>query len=166
MISSGAQGDVMKHWLMKTEPGCFSIDDLAALPGRTTSWDGVRNFQARNFMRDDMRVGDLVLFYHSVTDPGVVGVARVEREAYPDHSAFDPDDRHYDPRSTPDRPLWFMVDVSFVEKFATPVSLRVLRGVKGLEGMSVLRKGSRLSVMPVSEREFEIVCDLGRQMPE
>jgi predicted RNA-binding protein with PUA-like domain len=152
----------MKYWLMKTEPGCFSIDDLAALPGGTTSWDGVRNYQARNFMRDGMSSGDLVLFYHSVTNPSVVGVARVVREAYPDHTAFDPGDRHFDSKSTPEKPLWFMVDVQFVEKFLHPVSLSALRGVKGLEKMELLRKGSRLSVMPVSEEEFEIVCRLGR----
>lgn len=154
----------MKYWLMKTEPGCFSIDDLAALPDQTTSWDGVRNFQARNFMRDEMRVGDLVLFYHSVTTPGVVGIARVAREAYPDHTAFNPDDRHYDARSAPDNPLWFMVDVRFVERFATPIALGDLRGVKGLEKMEVLRKGSRLSVMPVTEREFQIVCGIARDV--
>ncbi len=153
---------MVKYWLMKTEPGCFSIDDLAALPEQTTSWDGVRNFQARNFMRDDMRVADLVLFYHSVTNPGVVGIASVAREAYPDHTAFDPNDRHYDPRSTPDKPLWFMVDVRFVEKFATPIALGVLRGIKGLERMEVLKKGSRLSVMPVREDEFVIIASLGR----
>lgn len=152
----------MKYWLMKTEPGCFSIDDLAALPEQTTSWDGVRNFQARNFMRDDMRVGDLALFYHSVTNPGVVGIASVAREAYPDHTAFDPNDRHYDPRSTPDKPLWFMVDVRFVEKFATPIGLGVLRGIKGLERMELLKKGSRLSVMPVRAEEFAIIAALGR----
>ena len=152
----------MKYWLIKTEPGCFSIDDLAALPEQTTSWDGVRNFQARNFMRDDMRVADLVLFYHSVTNPGVVGIASVAREAYPDHTAFDPSDRHYDPRSTPDKPLWFMVDVRFVEKFATPIALGVLRGIKGLERMEVLKKGSRLSVMPVREDEFVIIASLAR----
>ncbi len=152
----------MKYWLIKTEPGCFSIDDLAALPEQTTSWDGVRNFQARNFMRDDMRVADLVLFYHSVTNPGVVGIASVAREAYPDHTAFDPNDRHYDPRSTPDKPLWFMVDVRFVEKFATPIALGVLRGIKGLERMEVLKKGSRLSVMPVREDEFVIIASLAR----
>ena len=152
----------MKYWLMKTEPGCFSIDDLAALPEQTTSWDGVRNFQARNFMRDDMRVDDLVLFYHSVTNPGVVGIASVAREAYPDHTAFDPNDRHYDPRSTPDKPLWFMVDVRFVEKFATPIGLGVLRGIKGLERMELLKKGSRLSVMPVREDEFAIIASLAR----
>ena len=153
---------MVNYWLMKTEPGCFSIDDLAALPEQTTSWDGVRNFQARNFMRDDMRVADLVLFYHSVTNPGVVGIASVAREAYPDHTAFDPNDRHYDPRSTPDKPLWFMVDVRFVEKFATPIALGVLRGIKGLERMEVLKKGSRLSVMPVREDEFVIIASLGR----
>jgi predicted RNA-binding protein with PUA-like domain len=153
---------MVKYWLIKTEPGCFSIDDLAALPEQTTSWDGVRNFQARNFMRDDMRVADLVLFYHSVTNPGVVGIASVAREAYPDHTAFDPNDRHYDPRSTPDKPLWFMVDVRFVEKFATPIALGVLRGIKGLERMEVLKKGSRLSVMPVREDEFVIIASLGR----
>ena len=152
----------MKYWLVKTEPGCFSIDDLAALPKGTTSWDGVRNYQARNFMRDGMSVGDLVLFYHSVTNPSVVGVARVARDAYPDHTAWNPGDRHFDPKSTPEKPLWFMVDVQFVEKFSHPVPLSALRGVKGLERMELLKKGSRLSVMPVSEEEFQIVCRLGR----
>lgn len=152
----------MKYWLMKTEPGCFSIDDLAALPGRTTSWDGVRNYQARNFMRDGMSEGDLILFYHSVKDPGVAGIARVARESYPDHTAWNPDDRHFDPKSTPEKPLWFMVDVQFVEKFERPVPLASLRGVKGLERMELLKKGSRLSVMPVTEEEFEIVSRLGR----
>ena len=153
----------MKYWLMKTEPGCFSIDDLAALPGQTTSWDGVRNYQARNFMRDGMSVGDQILFYHSVTDPAVVGVARVASESYPDHTAWNPEDKHFDPRSTPEKPLWFMVDVQFEEKFPRPVPLAALRGVKGLEKMELLKKGSRLSVMPVTAEEFETVCRLGRQ---
>jgi predicted RNA-binding protein with PUA-like domain len=153
----------MKYWLMKTEPGCFSIDDLALLPDMTTSWDGVRNYQARNFMRDEMSIGDLVLFYHSVTNPGVVGIARVVRESYPDHTAWAPEDKHYDPRSTPEKPLWFMVDVQFVEKFQNPVPLAALRGVRGLEKMELLKKGSRLSVMPVTAEEFDIVCGLGRQ---
>ncbi|NLW81892.1 MAG: EVE domain-containing protein [Desulfovibrionales bacterium] len=151
----------MKYWLIKSEPGCFSIDDLAAAPQQTTCWDGVRNYQARNFMRDEMSPGDLVLFYHSVTDPCVVGIARVVRESYPDHTAWNPDDTHYDPRSTPQKPLWFMVDVQFVEKFSCPVPLAMLRGVKGLEKMEVLKKGSRLSVMPVTEKEFIIVSSLG-----
>lgn len=149
----------MRHWLLKTEPGCFSIDDLAAAPNQTTCWDGVRNYQARNFMRD-MRLDDLALFYHSVTDPGVAGVARIVRESYPDHTAWDPTDGHYDVRSTPEKPLWFMVDVQFVEKFGTQIPLKVLRNVKGLEKMELLRKGSRLSVMPVSEQEFAIIMRL------
>jgi len=153
----------MKYWLMKTEPACFSIDDLAAAPEQTSSWDGVRNFQARNFMRDEMSVGDLILFYHSVTNPGVVGIARVVRESYPDHTSWDPQDRHFDPRSTPQKPLWFMVDVQFEEKFPCPVPLGSLRGVRGLEGMELLKKGSRLSVMPVTKEEFDIVASLGRQ---
>jgi len=154
----------MKYWLMKTEPGCFSIDDLAALPAQTTSWDGVRNYQARNFMRDEMDIGDQVLFYHSVTNPSVAGVAKVVRESYPDHTAWDPQDRHFDPRSTQEKPLWFMVDIQFVEKFATPVTLAALRGIKGLEKMELLKKGSRLSVMPVTREEFEIICDMAKKM--
>ncbi len=150
----------MKYWLMKTEPGCFSIDDLAAAPNQTSCWDGVRNFQARNFMRDEMSEGDLVLFYHSVTNPGIVGIAKVARESYPDHTAWNPVDMHYDPRSTSEKPLWFMVDVQFVEKFASPLSLGSLRGIKGLEKMELLKKGSRLSVMPVSREEFEIIQSL------
>ncbi len=149
----------MRHWLLKTEPGCFSIDDLAAAPNQTTCWDGVRNYQARNSMRD-MRLNDLALFYHSVTDPGVAGVARIVRESYPDHTAWDPADGHYDVRSTPEKPLWFMVDVQFVEKFDTQIPLKVLRSIKGLEKMELLRKGSRLSVMPVSEQEFSIIMRL------
>lgn len=147
----------MKYWLMKTEPGCFSIDHLMALPEQTTSWDGVRNYQARNFMRDEMAIGDMVLFYHSLTNPGIVGTAEVARESYPDHTAFNQEGRHYDPKSTPEKPLWFMVDIRFVEKFAHPVSLASLRGIKGLERMELLRKGSRLSVQPVRREEYEIV---------
>jgi predicted RNA-binding protein with PUA-like domain len=109
-----------------------------------------------------MSEGDLILFYHSVKDPGVAGIARVARESYPDHTAWNPDDRHFDPKSTPEKPLWFMVDVQFVEKFERPVPLASLRGVKGLERMELLKKGSRLSVMPVTEEEFEIVSRLGR----
>ncbi len=147
------------HWLFKTEPGCFSIDHLAALPGSTTSWDGVRNYQARNFMRD-MRTGDLGLFYHSVTNPSVAGVVEVVREAYPDHTAWDPEDCHYDPASTPDKPRWFMVDVRLVRAFARPVPLGLLRTLPELAGMELLRKGSRLSVQPVSPQEYETVLRL------
>lgn len=153
----------MRYWLMKTEPGCFSIDDLAAAPDQRSSWDGVRNYQARNFMRDEMSVGDLILFYHSVTNPGVVGIARVARESYPDHTAWNPGDRHYDLRSPAEKPLWFMVDVQFVEKFASPLFLGALRGIKGLEKMELLKRGSRLSVMPVSREEFEIILRLAKE---
>lgn len=130
-------------------------------PNRTTSWDGVRNYAARNFMRE-MRKGDLALFYHSSTDPSaVVGVAEIVREAYPDPSQFDAKDDHFDPKSRRDDPAWSMVDVRAREPFKSPVTLTSLRGVKGLEKMELLRKGSRLSVMPVTPEEFKIVCRLG-----
>lgn len=149
----------MRYWLMKTEPGCFSIDDFIALPDSTTPWDGVRNYQARNFMRQ-MQLGDMVLFYHSVTAPSVVGVAEVVRESYPDHTAWDPENSHFDPKSTPESPRWFMVDIRFVKKLGRPISLRELKGTVGLEDMELLKKGSRLSVMPVSEKEFSIICSI------
>ncbi|HVE79185.1 MAG TPA: EVE domain-containing protein, partial [Gemmatimonadaceae bacterium] len=123
---------------MKSEPAAFSWDDLMRAPGRTTAWDGVRNFQARNFMRDEMRRGDLVLFYHSgVERPAVMGVCEVAREAYPDATAFDPDDPHHDPKSRPDAPTWVMVDLRAREAFARPVPLDTLRGVPGLERMEL-----------------------------
>jgi len=150
-----------KYWLLKSEPGCYSIDDLAAEPDQTTSWTGVRNFQARNFLRDQMEEGDLAIFYHSVTDPSAVGVAQVVRAGHPDPTAMDPQDSHFDPRSTPEKPLWFAVDVRFVQKFATPVPLAAMRQVRALSGMELLRKGSRLSVLPVTEEEFGIVCRMG-----
>ncbi|HUX34671.1 MAG TPA: EVE domain-containing protein [Gemmatimonadaceae bacterium] len=150
------------YWLVKTEPGAFSFDDLVASPQKTTSWDGVRNYQARNFMRDGMKKGDLVLFYHSNADPtAVMGVARVVREAYPDPTAFDRNDSHYDAKSKPEAPTWMMVDLQAAERFTQPVTLVSLRGVKGLEQMALLQKGSRLSVQPVTAREFEIVRTLG-----
>lgn len=149
-------------WLVKSEPESFSWDDLWRAPDRTTCWDGVRNYAARNFMRDGMKKGDLVLFYHSSVDPpAVMGIAEVAREAYPDHTAFDPADSHYDPKSRPDAPAWMMVDIRAREAFRRPVTLEELRGVRGLEKMELLRRGSRLSVQPVSAREFEIVRKLG-----
>lgn len=145
----------MKYWLLKTEPQAYSIDDLER-DGRTC-WDGVRNYQARNFMRD-MKVSDLALFYHSGTEPiGVTGIARVAREAYPDHTAWDPDNMHFDPKSTPDKPSWMMVDIAFVEKFPKIVSLDTLKTTEGLEGMPVIQRGQRLSVQPVDEKHFRIV---------
>ncbi len=154
------------YWLVKSEPNAFSFDDLTASPKKTTGWDGVRNYQARNFMRDGMKKGDLVLFYHSNADPtAVVGVARVVRQAYPDHTAFDRKDPHYDPKSKPDAPTWLMVDLQAVERFTHPVTLAELRGVKALERMALLQKGSRLSVQPVTADEFAAVRKLGAPKP-
>ena len=150
-----------QYWLMKSEPEAFSIQDLAAAPGQTTCWDGVRNYQARNFMRDDMLVGDRVLFYHSQKNPGVVGTARVVREAYPDHTAFDEKDSHFDPKSDPNDPRWFMVDIRLDQIFDQPVSLKSLRALPELQGMQLLRKGNRLSVMPVAADEYELIVKLG-----
>jgi predicted RNA-binding protein with PUA-like domain len=151
-----------RHWLVKSEPDVFSFEDLMASPGRTTGWDGVRNYQARNFMRDDMRCGDLVFFYHSSTEPAaIVGVAEVAREGYVDHTALDPSDPHHDPKSRADAPTWIMVDIRGVEPLERPLSLADLRGVAGLERMVLLQKGSRLSVQPVTPEEWAIVYALG-----
>lgn len=151
-----------RYWLVKSEPDVFSFADLVASPHSTTGWEGVRNYQARNFMRDGMKRGDLVFFYHSSTDPAaIVGVAEVAREAYPDPTAFDPSDSHYDPKSRPDAPTWMMVDLRAVEPFARPLPLAELRGVKGLEQMVLLQKGSRLSVQPVTEKEWKIIYGMG-----
>ncbi len=147
-------------WLMKSEPSVFSIDDLER--DGQTSWEGVRNFQARNFIRDDMRVGDRVLFYHSNANPaGVAGLARIARAAYPDPAARDPKSDYFDPRASDEDPRWFMVDVEFAERFPALVSLERLRQTPGLEKMLVINR-SRLSVQPVTEEEFEIVVRLGR----
>jgi predicted RNA-binding protein with PUA-like domain len=155
-----------RYWLVKSEPHSFSFDDLLASPGRTTHWDGVRNFQARNTMRDDMKLGDLVFFYHSSTDPAaIVGIAEVVRESYPDHTAFDRKDSHYDPKSKPDSPTWMMVDLRAREALPKPITLAELREVKGLEKMVLLQKGSRLSVQPVTPKEWEIVCKLAGVKP-
>jgi predicted RNA-binding protein with PUA-like domain len=150
-----------RRWLMKSEPSVYSIDDLQR-DGRT-SWEGVRNYQARNFMRDDMRVGDRVLFYHSNADPaGVAGLARIARAAYPDPAARDPESEYFDPKASDADPRWFMVDVEFVERFPALVSLDALRQTKGLEKMLVINK-SRLSVQPVTDAEYKIVVRLGRR---
>jgi predicted RNA-binding protein with PUA-like domain len=146
------------YWLLKTEPTTFSFDDLWKAPKRTTSWDGVRNFQARNMLRDQIKEGDLVFIYHSSTDPtGIVGIAEVVRSGYPDATAFDPKDSHYDPKSKRESPSWYVVDVKAVEKFPEIVTLERLRELKGLEGMVLLKKGSRLSVQPVSPREWQTI---------
>ena len=152
-----------RYWLVKSEPDVFGFDDLLAAPGRTTGWDGVRNYQARNYMRDEMQVGDGVLFYHSTSDPaGVAGVAEVARAAYPDATAFDPGHDGYDPKSRPDAPAWVQVDVRAVERFPRVVTLAELRAEPALAEMVVLRRGNRLSVTPVTAAEWKAVCRLGR----
>lgn len=149
-----------RYWLVKSEPSVFSIDALAAAPRRTTSWEGVRNYQARNFMRE-MAVGDLVLFYHSNADPpAVAGTAEVVKTAYPDDTQFDPRSDHYDPASTADRPRWDMVDLRYREKFAISLALERLRQEPKLKGMVLLRKGSRLSVQPVAASEWTLIMKL------
>lgn len=151
----------MKYWLLKTEPETFSIDDLARAKQQTTCWDGVRNYQARNFLRDQLKRGDLCFIYHSSDQPpGIVGLAEVVREGYPDPTAFDPRSPYYDERSQPDNPRWYMVDVKLKQKFSAKITLDALRETKGLQGMELLRKGSRLSVQPVTERQFAIIMAL------
>jgi predicted RNA-binding protein with PUA-like domain len=148
---------------MKSESEAFSIDNLVRAPKKTTCWDGVRNYQARNFMRE-MEVGDQVFFYHSSADPPcIVGVAEVVKRAYPDHTALDPKDKHYDPKATPANPIWEMVDIKFIRKFDQPLALEDLRPVKGLEKMELLRRGSRLSVQPVTASEWKIVNNLAEK---
>jgi predicted RNA-binding protein with PUA-like domain len=151
----------MNYWLMKTEPSCFSIDDLKQSKNQTTPWDGVRNYQARNMMRDDMAVGDLVFFYHSNAKPaGIVGIAEVVSEAYPDYTAFDPENEHYDPKSQKDNPRWYMVDIKLKEKFDTIISLQELKQYPQLQNMQLLKKGNRLSVMPVNKSHWDFINGL------
>jgi predicted RNA-binding protein with PUA-like domain len=153
----------MQYWLMKTEPESFSIDDLAAAKGGTTAWDGVRNYQARNMMRDQMRAGDRVLVYHSsCAVPGVAGIAEVVREGYPDTTAFDRKHHHYDPESDPQNPRWFVVDVKFERRLKRVIPLDELRehAAKELKSMVLLRPGNRLSVMPVDPRQFRFILAL------
>lgn len=151
-----------KYWLMKTEPGSYSIEDLAAEPKQTTYWDGVRNYQARNLLRDEIKKGDLVLVYHSnANPPAVAGVATVVKEGYPDHTAWDASDKHYDPKSSPENPRWYMVDIKLKYIFAREVPLPELREVAALKDMTLLQKGSRLSVQPVKKKEFDRIVKMG-----
>ncbi|MGE3275941.1 MAG: EVE domain-containing protein [Vicinamibacterales bacterium] len=151
-----------QYWLMKCEPDAYTIDDLKR-DGKT-SWEGVRNYQARNFMRDQMKVGDGVLFYASNADPsGVAGLAEIVREGYPDHTAWKKGHTYFDEGSSKDAPTWYMVDIGFVERFPEVVPLATLKETKGLEDMKVVQKGSRLSVQPVTKAEWDIVTKLGRK---
>ena len=153
------------YWLLKSEPSVFSIDDLSQSPRQTTCWEGVRNYQARNFLRA-MAVGDRAFFYHSNADPpSIVGIVEIVKAAYPDHFAWDANSKYVDKKSSPENPSWSMVDVKFLEKFPTPLSLEGLRGIKVLERMELLRKGSRLSVQPVREREWKAILKLAQVRP-
>jgi predicted RNA-binding protein with PUA-like domain len=153
---------MMKYWLMKSEPTTFSIDDLMARPDQIDHWDGVRNYQARNFLRDEIRKGDRVLFYHSGKMPAIVGTATVVRKGYPDATAWDLKSGHFDPKSTPDNPIWYMVDIRFESKFNAPLPLAGLRRFPELAGMLLFKKGMRLSVQPVTRNEFEFIVALAR----
>jgi predicted RNA-binding protein with PUA-like domain len=157
----------MNYWLIKSEPDSFSIDDLKTAPGGKSHWDGVRNYQARNYLRDSMRKGDLVLFYHSnCAEPGVVGIAEVASGAYPDHTAFDPRDHHYDAGSDPQHPRWVMVDMRYKRKTRRLISLGELKQhEKSLAGFALIRRGNRLSVMPVSKKHWEFILSLEQVKP-
>ncbi len=151
----------VRYWLMKTEPNTYSIDDLVADHDQTTCWEGVRNYQARNSLRDDFQLGDRVLFYHSACkEPAVVGTAVVTRDGYPDNHAFDRRSKYYDKKSNPDNPTWYMVDIKLDKKFDQPLTLTQLRERAGLKGMVLLQKGSRLSVQPVKKSEFETILKM------
>jgi predicted RNA-binding protein with PUA-like domain len=150
-----------RYWLMKVEPEAYSVDDFER--DQVTAWEGVRNYQARNFLRDDFRKGDGVLFYQSNADPtGVAAIAEVSRAGYPDTSAFDPKHKYHDPKSDPDNPTWYMVDIRLKERLPGVVTLARLKETPGLEDMMVTRRGMRLSVQPVTKEEFDIVRKLGR----
>ena len=151
----------MNYWLMKSEPDAFSIDDLCNKPGQTEHWDGVRNYQARNIMRDDMKLGDQVFFYHSnCAVPGIVGIMEVVREGYPDFSAFDPDDPHFDDKSDPANPRWMMVDVRYVKTLVRVISLKELKAYPELADLALVRRGNRLSIMPVSASQWDFILGL------
>lgn len=154
----------MRHWLMKSEPETFSINDLRERPGKKEPWDGVRNYQARNFMRDEMRPGDRVLFYHSnCAEPGVTGLAEVAGGPYPDPTAFDRKSKYFDPKSDPDNPRWFLVEVKWKATFPEVVPLRVMKEIAALKDMRVLQRGNRLSITPVTKAEFDCIVDAAEQ---
>jgi len=151
----------MQYWLMKSEPDVFGIDHLRKMPKQTEHWDGVRNYQARNMLRDQMQVGDRVFFYHSNCDvPGIVGIAKVVRAGYPDHTALNPDSKYYDPKSDPDQPRWFMVDVKFERKLKRTISLNELKADAELADMALVRRVNRLSIMPVTAEQWEYILSL------
>ncbi|MBI4006603.1 MAG: EVE domain-containing protein [Gammaproteobacteria bacterium] len=151
----------MQYWLMKSEPDVFSIDDLMRSPGITEPWDGVRNYQARNMLRDEMKKGDLALFYHSsCEEPGIVGIMEIVKEGYPDSTAFNPKHKYYDPKSKADNPAWYRVDVKLKRKLNRTITLTELRDTKSLQNMKLMQRGNRLSVMPVTKKEWNIILSL------
>lgn len=154
----------MNYWLLKNEPECFSIQDLAAAANQTTFWDGVRNYQARNYLRDSIKRGDRVFYYHSNAEPSaIVGTAIVVRDGYPDHTAWDPKSDHFDAAASPENPIWQMVDIKLEQIFDRPIALEELREVKELGGLELLRRGSRLSVQPVSAAHFATILRLAQR---
>ncbi len=151
----------MNYWIMKSEPSVFGIDDLAQCKNQTEPWDGVRNYQVRNMIRDQMQPGDQALFYHSNCKvPGIVGLMEIASEAYPDPNAFDPTHRYFDPKSDPDQPRWFLVDVKFIRKFSDTLSLSLLRETPALDGLKLLAKGNRLSITPVSSEHWQVLLKM------
>ena len=151
----------MRYWLMKSEPEAFSIDDLANRPNQTEHWDGVRNYQARNMLRDDMKIGDQVFFYHSnCQEPGIVGLAEIVKEGYADFTALEPEHKHFDPKASVDKPIWYMVDIKFVRKLKRTISLKALKQQTDLVDLALLRRGNRLSVMPVSLEQWQFILSL------
>jgi len=151
----------MNYWLLKSEASCYGIDDLKNEPKKTTFWDGVRNYQARNMMRDDMKKGDLAFFYHSNSDvTGIAGIVEIVKAGYPDHTALHPENKHYDPKASEENPRWYMVDVKFKKRFKSIISLQDIRNNPGLEDMVLLRKGNRLSVMPVLKQHWQSILDM------
>ena len=148
----------MNYWLMKSEPEVFGIDDLQAMPKQREHWDGVRNYQARNMMRDEMKKGDQVFFYHSnCKEPGIAGIAEIVKEGYPDFTAFDPEQKYYDEKSDPQNPRWYMVDVKFRRRLKRVITLEELKQVKALKEMPLVRRGNRLSIMPVTEKQWKLI---------
>ncbi len=152
----------MNYWLIKSEPDAFSIDDLKNAPGKKDHWDGIRNYQARNFIRDDMQKGDLAFFYHSSCDtPGIVGICEIASGAYPDHTAFDPSEKYFDPKSDPENPRWLMVDVKYRRKTKRLISLSEIKeNASRLEDFALIRRGNRLSIMPVSKKHWDFILTL------
>ena len=153
----------MRYWLMKSEPQVFGIEHLATRPGRTEPWDGVRNYQARNMMRDQMKAGDRVFFYHSnCKEPAIVGIMDIVREGYPDPTAFDPEQKYFDPKSDPENPRWFMVEVEYRRHLRRPIGLQELRRYADgpLRNLPLLRKGNRLSIMPLTEEQWAFILSL------